>query len=377
MTCFHASTLREHLHLSVDVLCDMITQALCRPEDVEKERDVILQEMDMSAEMLEDHIFDLYFQEAYPENSLGRPILGTPESLQNIKAEDLKNFYNENYRGSHLIFSIAGDVRHSDVVHQIKKYFEDHKGVMDPIISSDPLTGPSVSSSSAMGPFELPSPSSEAKKNRKNRSVLSQRETPRLSGFRKIVQKSSEQAHILLGFSSTAYVDDFRFEAYILNAVLGSGMTSRLYQKVREDKALVYSIYSLLQSFTDTGLLLIYAATSPENVKEVLGYIKEEVDRIIQEGISNDDLEIFKTQVIGSIVMGSDDVENRMNSIAVNEMIFKKYKSVDAIVEEVQRVTKETLLQYIQTYFDWKNSGAIIIGDVNDKSILDALPAWD
>ena len=335
-TCYHATSLKEDLSMSLDVLLDIVSQAQFSKEDVEKEREVILQEIDMSMDLLEDYIFDLYFEWAYKGHNLGRNILGTEKSLEGISRKKLMDFYKNRYAGENLIVSVAGDVDHDQVVEQVQKVL---KGKL--------------------------------KSNLKNK-----RRKPQQRSFREIIKKSSEQVHLLVGLPSSSFREKHRFEAYIVNSLLGGGMTSRLYQKVREKRGLAYSVYSYLHSFTDSGLLMIYAGTSEKNLKKVTDIVYKEMKSLKEKGVSKSQLKQFKKQVEGGILLGADDIENRMNSIAVNEMVFGKYRSVDSVVAEIEEISLDSIREYLDKYFDFNKIGALVIGDVDEsktKELLDSL----
>ena len=327
VTCFHATSLREHLPLSLDVLVDLVGGAVFDSKEFVKEKDVILQEIDMSAEVIEDYIFDLYFEKVFSGHALGMPILGTPKSLNRISRKDLFDFYHHRYGGRNLVVSVAGDV--------------DHDRVLE-------LVGKSLSRS-------------------RNYSVRKKRVRPKQKAFTQVISRPSEQVHMLIGFPSGAFTDSERFESYIVNAALGGGMTSRLYQKVREDRGLVYSIYSYLHSFTDCGSIMIYAGSSQKNAPKVLKIISMEIKKLLKKGLSKRELDFFKTQVKGSILLGSDDVESRMNSIAVNEMVFGEYRPVDEVVAQIDKVSLGSIHEYLERFIDFNKSGVMLVGDVDEE----------
>ncbi|MCB0364372.1 MAG: insulinase family protein [Bdellovibrionaceae bacterium] len=327
-TCFHATSLREHMSLSLDVLVDLATQAVFAEEEFGKEREVIEQEIDMSADLLEEYIFDLYFEHAYKGHSLGLPILGTRQSLHSMTRNSLFDFYDSRYGGKNLLVSVAGDVDHDRVLELVEK-----------------------SLSQTRSKVETP-----------------KRDIPRVEPFSSVIHRPSEQIHLLAGMPSGSFVDPRRFEAYIVNALLGGGMTSRLYQKVREEQGLVYSIYSYLHTFTDSGLIMVYAGTSAKNAPVVLQNMAEEMKRLRKEGMTQEDLDFFKTQVKGTILLGADDIENRMNSIAVNEMIFQRYRPVEEIVEEIDRISVDSIREYIDDNFKPENRGVMVMGDVDEAT---------
>lgn len=329
LTCFHTLSLREHLPLSLDILIDLIRNAVFAEKEFEKEKEVIFQEIDMSADLIEEYIFDLFFERVYNRQALGRPILGTRRSLQKISRRQLYDFYRQRYVGENLVLSVAGDVDHDLVVKLIDK---------------------------SLG---------RSRKNGKLSRI--RRIKPKYRPFTEVRARPSEQVHILVGVPSGSFKDPLRFESYIVNALLGGGMTSRLYQKVREERGLVYSIYSQLQSFTDSGLMMVYAGASEKNAPKVLSVMYKELKRLIDKSLGKRDLEFFKTQVKGAILLGSDDMESRMNSIAVNEIVFGEYKPVDEIIDQIDRITLNSIHQYLHTYFNLKEACVMLMGDLNEE----------
>jgi len=323
-TCFHTTSLREDLGLCLDVLTDIINNATIDGSDFDKERDVVLHEIDMTADQLEEYIFDMCFELAYKGHSLGRSILGTPETLKNMTPEMVKEYYDKFYRGKNIIVSVAGDVDHDEVV----KLCEEKLGKKLLEVES------SIGS-----------------------------ETPSVKSFQHYVSRPSEQTHLLLNFPSTAYKEDTRFDAYMVNALLGGGMTSRLYQKIREEKGWVYSVYSYLSSYVDSGSLSLYAGTTDEYCVDVAKEFISEVNQLVANGVTDEELGFFKRQVKGQILLGADDVENRMNSIAVNEMIFGEYRSVLQVIEQIDAVTPDSVKQYLQTYLNWEQAGILVLGN--------------
>ncbi len=329
-TCFHSCTLREHLALSMDVLADLVSSATFEPEEFNKEREVILQEILMSADDLEEYIFDLYFGKAFPGNSLSNPILGTEQSLQSITRDQLFNFYKSRYKAEHLVVSVAGSVNHDEVVELVEK--------------------------------NLMSKTEE--------KVTSSRVNPTMEVIKQHFSKDTEQVHYLMGLPSSSFKSNHRFDSYVVNALLGGGMTSQLYQKIREDRALAYSVYSYLQSFTDSGLMMFYVGTSEDKLEEVSKIVFDELKYVTKNGISHQQLDFYKRQVRGQIMLGADDIENRMNSLAVNEMVFQEYRPVDHVVAEIEKVSTDTVKKFVSEYFDFSKAGCLLLGKA-DKSTQD------
>lgn len=322
-TCYHAMVLKDHAMIAMDVLADLAQNMELKKEDFELEKSVVLQEITMSEDQLEDLVYDIYLENCFKGHELGRSILGTEKSISSMKMSQVKRYYRQKYCGAHLIVAAAGNVDHQEIVETAEKLLR------------------------AKGPARL-----------KKEPILK----PRHRAFRAVIDKPTEQLHFLAGMPCSSFRDRDRFEAYIVNALLGGGMTSKLYQSVREKKGLVYSIYSTLNTFKDIGLINIYAASEPKNMKSVIKTIFTELKKSQKMGISSSDLSLFKTQIKGSILLGADDIETRMQSIAVNEMVFSKYKPVEEIIAEIDEVTVSSVNRFIREKFDFKNLGALLIG---------------
>ncbi len=344
-TCFYTHSLKEHLGLSIDVLSDLVCRARFDKTDFEKEKQVVLQEIHMCEDNLEDLIFDEYFENVYGSHPLGRPILGTPKSIANIKIGDVQKFYEKHYSSSEIVVTVVGGVDHESVLKFVKEKLvpKRNRRPKKLLLLSDK---PSI------------------KKN-----------PPKTHAFLKHIPKPSEQVHILMGLPAAHFRDELRFEAYIVNALLGGGMTSRLYQKIREEKGLVYTIYSQMNSFCDVGSIMIYSGTEPKHVTEVLKLTLKEMKRVADKGIQKKDLELFKTQVLGQILLGADDIESRMNSLGVNEMVFGRYRSVEEVLAEINQVSMKSIAQYMDRFFDLKKMSLMLMGPI-DKAEAKELFAY-
>lgn len=321
-TCFHATALREHAEIAVDVLCDLVSQAKFNQKDFERERQVILQELAMTVDTPEEYVFDLFFSEVFGKNQLGWPILGTEDSLTSMKRSDLFKYYRSRYVPQNMIVSAAGAVDHNHMVQLIKKKLGSKK------------------KAPAKGRIQK----------------------PQFVPFKKWIPAQSEQCHVLVGIPMPSFKNSERFDAFIINALLGGGMTSKLYQSIRERRGLAYSVYSQLTTFMDTGLCIVYAATDLKSVKEVCARIFEEINRLRTQALRKSDLHLFKQQVRGSILLGSDDIENRMTSLGVNEMVFGEYRSVERVIGEIDRVSMESVQACIDKWLSPDKFSIFIYG---------------
>lgn len=321
-TNYHCLVLKEDWKIGLEVLADLVCNMKLSKKDFELEKKVILQEIAMSDDTPEDLIYDYFFEGVYNKHPLGRQILGKSETISKMTQKKVFEFYKHFYQGENLIISAAGPVDHDQFVIQCQKLF----------------------------------------RTRKKFKTAKTRKAPRWTTYRKIYERDMEQAHILVGFPATSFNDKYRFEAYLLNALLGGGMTSRLYQAIREKQGLAYTVFSSLNSNVDSGNISVYAGTDSKNVKKVIQIINDELLKIKTNGIKASDINLFKTQVRGQLLMGSDEIENRMSSLAVNEMIYKAYVPVDQVISEVEQISEESMQAYIDKYLDLKKAAVVLVG---------------
>lgn len=321
-TCYHALVLKDHWEKALDVLTDLVSNMRLTQKDFKLEKGVILQEIAMSDDSHEEIIYDIFFDKVYGQHPLARPILGTPKSIAEMTQTQVGNYYKRHYTGKNIIISAAGCVDHQELLEGVEKRL-----------------------------------------GQKKKSLLRDHRTPpRWKKIRQVVEKQAEQVHLLMGFPTASFRDHYRFEAYVVNTLLGGGMTSRLYQSVREKKGLVYSIYSALNTQADSGMIHIYAGTENKNLRNVGNIIFRELEKLKTKGVSRQEVEMSKTQVIGSILLGSDDIENRMSSLGVNEMVFGKYKSIDSVIDEIKKVSMDSVNEYLKSRFKIENVSGVLLG---------------
>ena len=335
-TCFHATSLKEHMALGLDVVMDLVTNANLGLDDFKTEREVIIQEIHMSKDGLEEYILDEYLEKVFAGHALATPILGTEKTLAGLKRADVFKHYEANFRGPRMIVSVSGPVEHDQVCEMVEK---------------------------GLG------------KAKRTAGALKRR-APRLKKVQEFIHRPSEQVHLLVGQPSCSYKSKHRFESYVVNDLMGGGVTSRLYQRIREDKGLVYSVYSYLQSFVDTGLFLTYAGTEAKNAQPVLKAMKSEFEKFVNGGIKRSDLAMFKTQVKGQILLGAEDMENRMNSLGINEMVFGEYRPVDLVISEIDKVSIKSVNEYVSKYFDLDETSVMVMGDLEPDEALKLLDVW-
>ena len=362
-TCFLTHSLAEDVGLSLDILTDLVVNPSFDSGDIKKEKQVVIQEIHMSEDQLEDYIFDEYFERLYPEHPLGKPILGSVESIESMTRSRIVDFHKRQYAVGDLVVSVTGRCDHDEVVDLISKLTEDAPSVAG--ASGARAHGKAHSGAKNKSLILPPDPKELLARIREERPGV-----PKPELFRDVVKKPSEQVHILIGHPTLEFRDPLRFEAIVVNAFLGGGMTSRLYQTVREERGLVYTIFSQLTTYSDSGTNMIYAGTEPKKAPQVIELILKELRRLKRDGMTKADIEFFKKQVKGSVLLGADDIENRMNSLAVNEMMFGKYRSVDDVMKDVDAVDFDSVHEFISLKMDIESLGMLLMGPLPEAPTM-------
>ena len=311
-TCYYARVLDSDLPLAVDVICDMITSATLTPADVESERDVIDEEIAMHADETSDHIHDLFAEQLWGMSPLGRSITGSPESVAGLTREQVVGWYRRRYKPSDIVVSVAGNVDHAEVVRLVRKAFERHW----------------VTTEAEPAPVRLPS----------------DKPVPTYGGVR-VHHRDVEQAHLVLGMPGLARNDERRFVAGVLHGIVGGGMSSRLFQEVREKRGLAYSVFTFGSAYADSGMVGVYAGCLPKKAGEVLDVVRDEIELIANGNITPDELLRGKGQMRGSVVMGLEDAGAKMTRIAKAELVYGELPTVDHILHRIDAVTLDGVSQ--------------------------------
>src|SRR3990172_1987560 len=310
-TCYSAKVLDEHLPVAIDLLSDILLNSTLKPADIDKERQVILEEFKFVEDNPADYIYDLLYQSVWSSHPLGRSILGNHESIEKIDRNKLVNHLDNHYIPKNIIIAAAGNIDEC----RLNELLENAFGSLNKNASSSREAPPEI----------------------KRNFIVKEREL--------------EQVHFCLGTKGIRSADESRFEAYLLNTILGGSMSSRLFQKIREDYGLAYSIHSFISPYADTGLLGIYAGTSAE-------------------------LKKAKEQLKGNLMLSLESSSSRMNQLAKQEMYFERFFSMDEIIDEVENVTEEKIQRLANRLFDNAFFNLAILGPVKKEKIsLDLLTA--
>lgn len=306
-TCYYARVLDADLPLAVDVVTDMVTSSLLRSADVASERDVVLEEIAMHEDDPGDAVHDLFAEALFGDTPLGRPILGTVASIQRLTRAQLAGWYRRRYVPANLVVTAAGHLDHAQVVRLVRRAFAAAGALGEAGTTPEP---PRVGG----------------------------RGTRPVSGVR-LLSRSTEQANLVLGVPGVRRTDERRFALGVLNNALGGGMSSRLFQEVREKRGLAYSVYSYHAQYADAGLFGVYVGCLPKKVDQVLALCRDQVAEVAARGISEEELARGKGQLRGSLVLGMEDTGSRMSRLGKSELVYGELLGVDEILARVDAVT--------------------------------------
>jgi len=314
-TCYYARVLDADLPLAVDVLSDMVTSSLITPKDVDAERNVVLEEIAMNEDDPSDTAHEAFTAKLYGDTPLGRPILGTVDSINAITRDQIFEHYQSRYTPEHLVVAAAGNLDHDTVVQLVAQAF-------GPVLdrAAEPAPPRLNGSDSASGAFGDAAGVGTT-----------------------LVSRGIEQANLVLGCEALARTDNRRFALGVLNAAFGGGMSSRLFQEVREKRGLAYSVYSFSAQHADSGMWGIYVGCLPAKADEVLAICAEEITRVVEGGLTDAELARGKGQVRGSIVLGLEDPSSRMSRLGKSELVYPRLEPVDEVLASIDAVSHDDI----------------------------------
>ena len=333
-TCYHARVLAGEATTALDVLSDLVLHAEPRAEDIELEREVIIQEIldveDDPEEYSHDHLLECY----WPGHPLGRPVAGSVASVERIQRDDILGFLRDFRKPNRLIISAAGPVDHDDLVARCRQIY----GALEP--------APEI-----------------------ERSL----DLPDIRPGLYLVRREIEQAHLTIGMPGLSMLDPRREAGEVLIAALGGGMSSRLFQRVREERGKAYTVYAFQAPYRDIGYTGVYAACGRDAVAEVNELIFEEMRSIVREGLGAGELERTKTQLIGSIPLSLETTDSRMSRIGRNVLYYDRPIEIEEITKAIEAVTNEDMISLARELFDFERAAAVLLGDL--EADVMALPA--
>jgi len=326
MVCFNTRVLDEHLPKAFDVLADMVLEPKFAPDDITREQSVILEEIRMTQDNPEDLVHELFTQNFWTSHALGKPILGTPETVSAFTRASLEGWFRRWYAPNHLVITAAGHLSHAQLVELVAERFA--------------KLSPSDNGSVDSAPQPTPHITLRAK-------------------------RELEQVHICLGVPALPLADDRRFAVSILNNILGGGMSSRLFQNIRERQGLAYAIFSETNSYRDAGVLSVYAGTSMETAGQVIRSVLAEFRRLKDEPLSDAELRRAKDHLKGATLLALEGSSSRMNSLARYHLYFNRHFTTEELIAMLERVTADDVQRIAGEFFAPERLAASVVGNLN------------
>ena len=320
-TCFYIHTLDSHLKMSVEVLADMICNSLFRPDDIEIERQVVLEEIKSVKDTPDEYIFDIFQEKIFPGQPLGFPILGNPENVKSFDRAKLLDFWKKYYQPHNIVISVAGNVQHNSLVEFVKFYFN-FSGGADKVEMYPAHAARNVH-------FKISEP--------------------------------VNQAHICIGNGAVSYYDENRFDLIALNIYLGGGLSSRLFQVLREELGFVYSVYSFLDFYKDTGVIGFYLGTDLKNQDKAINELYKELEKTVSQKLPEIKVNNLKEQIKGSFFLSMESTFKRMERLAKNEIYFNKFISVDELSISIKQINPDSINRTAVKYLNVDNLTSVIM----------------
>jgi predicted Zn-dependent peptidase len=324
--CFNAKVLDEHLPIAFDVIADLILRPKFDSEDLKKERKVVLEEIKMDLDNPEYLLHEIFTRGFWPGHPLGRPILGTPETVKKFNRDALRTRFQNWFAPDHLVITAAGHVTHAQVLDLVQREF----GALEP-------AGPAADGGA---------PQTEAPIRLEKKGDL-------------------EQAHLCIGVPSVPLAHQDRFGFAVLNNLLGGGMSSRLFQNIREKRGLAYAVFSELTPYSDAGMMTVYAGTATDAIGQVIDLTIQEFRSLKETLVSEEELRRSKNHLKGSLMLSLESTSSRMSNLARQELYFGRFFSLDEILAAIEAVTREELQSLAQRYFKTDHIAVTVLGPLN------------
>jgi predicted Zn-dependent peptidase len=325
-TCYYIKVLDTHLELALDILSDMLQSSTFSEEDINREREVVLEEICMYEDTPDELVHDLHHNTIWAGHALGHNILGAIPTVENFNKNIITEYYKDFYTPDNIVIAAAGNVTHEKLEELTEYYFGSMIGRKKEISSA----------------------------------------APNLISSHTIQSKAIEQVHICLGTNSVPQASPDIYTTHIINNILGGGISSRLFQSIREEKGLAYSIYSYQTNYSDAGLLTIYAGTRPSNAPEVIELILENIAALKSSGINAGELTKTKEQLKGNLLLGLESSSSRMSRVGKLELTLGKFITLDEVIAKIDKVSLEDLQSKIQELFHTQALSFTILGPVNE-----------
>jgi len=329
LTSFYIKIPDYHLTMAIDLLADIFINSRFAEEEISKEQSVILQEIKMVEDSPDDYIHDFFESVFWNDHPLGLPVLGTKDLITALNRETLLTFFNKRYKGDNLVLAAAGNLKHDEFVDLVNRSFG-----------------------------SIPA-----------KSLKTQTNEPVISSKTAVLKKDLEQVHVIIGTVAPSAISTKRYPSFILNAVLGGSMSSRLFQEIREKRGLAYAIHSYLNPYSDTGFLGVYAGTGEDRIQVVISLVFEEFKRLCDDPLTEKEMIQAKELIKGNFLLSMESTDNRMIKLAKNEIFFGRFIPPEDIIASVDAVSAEDVRNLAFEIFNPENVSLVAMGMISEKDI--------
>ncbi len=331
-TCYYAKVIDHHVPLAIDLLSDLFLNSTFDPEELAKERKVVLEEIRMYDDSPDEMIHDLFTRAMWAGSNLGEPTIGYAETVSSFTREHLREHMRTHYGPNAVVVTAAGNVEHEALVEQFGRTFE-----------------------SFQGRVELPTA-----------------ESPKLTPTTFVKRKDTEQAYVIVGARGLSQRDERRYVLSVLDTILGGGMSSRLFQEVREKRGLAYSVYSFQQAYRNAGLFAVSAGTSPSSAQECVDVIVEQLNAVVERAVSDEELRLAKEHIKGSLTLSLEGTSSRMIRLGRGELALGRYLSTEEIEERVDAVDRDQVLEVARELLRPDQLGVCVLGPIEEIALAAA-----
>jgi predicted Zn-dependent peptidase len=330
-TVYYTRVLDEYLPKASDVLFDLFLESLVNPDEMEKEKKVVVQEIRMTEDTPDDYITDLFADAFFQKSTLGVPILGSMESVSSISRDDILSFISSRYDPESIIVAAVGNLDHAQLV-----------DLASPMFRTLKKSAPGGKASGG---------------------------TPEFTGTTRVFTRDIEQVHITIGTPGASMEDDSRWAYIVLNTILGGSMSSMLFQEAREKLGLVYSIYSYMSSYRDCGVLATYAAATPEHVRQTIDVIARQMEKLKKGDFGGISIEDVKTQIKGNLLLSRESTVNRMSSLAKNDLYYGREITVDEVIRNIEKVQATNVVDLANDIFQRSKLTMVTLGKLDEAGV--------
>jgi predicted Zn-dependent peptidase len=328
-TCYYSRVLDDDLSMALDVLSDMIINSVIEPTELESERRVILEEIAMHEDAPDELVHDLFYRSMWNGHPLGRPVLGFNETISNVARDAVADYWRQRYSPANLVVAAAGNVDHRELVGRVEQLF-----------------APAVP----------------------GRKTLRSGSPPQSHSGVDVHKRPTEQAHIVFGTEGLPRHHEDRHALAVLDTILGGGMSSRLFQEVREKRGLAYSVYSYRSLFADTGTFVVYAGTTPQNADTVIDIIRGEFDSLVREGVGEAELKRAKGHIKGSLVLSAEDPGSRMNRLGRQQLTTGEILSIDELIARFEAVEMDDVMRVAERVLGRESFRVTVVGPFDEDA---------